>query len=43
MSDMMVDAAGAGGGAISIYIGQEKLDTIILNAQQRHSLVSGGR
>ena len=28
---------------IPIYIGQEKLDTIILNAQQRHALVSGGR
>ena len=33
------------GGSITIpvYIGQEKLDTIILNAQQRHALVSGGR
>ena len=28
---------------IPIYIGQEKLDTIIINAQQRHALVSGGR
>ncbi len=28
---------------IPVYIGQEKLDTIILNAQQRHALVSGGR
>lgn len=28
---------------IPVYIGQEKLDTIILNAQARHALVSGGR
>ena len=28
---------------IPVYIGQERLDTIILNAQQRHNLVSGGR
>lgn len=28
---------------IPVYIGQEKLDTIILNAQQRRNLVSGGR
>ena len=28
---------------IPVYIGQERLDTIILNAQQRHALVSGGR
>lgn len=35
--------AGAGNITIPIYIGQERLDTIILNAQQRHNLVSGGR
>ena len=28
---------------IPVYIGQEKLDTIILNSQQRRNLVSGGR
>lgn len=28
---------------IPVYIGQEKIDTIILNAQARHALVSGGR
>ena len=42
------DALGVNMGAqgdlvIPVYIGQEKLDTIILNAQQRHALVSGGR
>lgn len=42
------DALGANSGAqgdivIPVYIGQERLDTIILNAQQRHALVSGGR
>lgn len=42
------DALGANMGTqgdlvIPVYIGQEKLDTIILNAQQRHALVSGGR
>ena len=42
------DALGSNMGAqgdlvIPVYIGQEKLDTIILNAQQRHALVSGGR
>jgi hypothetical protein len=36
-------AAGEGNITIPVYIGQEKLDTIILNAQQRHALVSGGR
>ena len=36
-------AVGGGDITIPIYIGQEKLDTIILNAQQRHALVSGGR
>ena len=44
----MTDALGANSGAqgdivIPVYIGQERLDTIILNAQQRHALVSGGR
>lgn len=44
-NDMLMSAAPAGAGAITIpvYIGQEKLDTIILNSQQRQSLVSGGR
>ena len=43
-NDMMVSAAGAGaGGMINVYIGQEKLDSIILNSQQRQALVSGGR
>lgn len=38
------EMAMAGGDmVIPIYIGQEKLDTIILNAQQRRNLVSGGR
>lgn len=36
-------AAEGGDIVIPVYIGQEKLDTIILNAQQRHNLVSGGR
>ena len=36
-------AAESGDIVIPVYIGQEKLDTIILNAQQRHALVSGGR
>ena len=42
---MEMQAAGAGGGAITIpvYIGQEKLDTIIVNAQSRYNLMSGGR
>jgi len=44
----MTDVLGANSGAqgdivIPVYIGQERLDTIILNAQQRHALVSGGR
>ena len=40
-----MQAAGVGGGAITIpvYIGQEKLDTIIVNAQSRYNLMSGGR
>ena len=36
-------AAGEGNITIPVYIGQERLDTIIINAQQRHALVSGGR
>ena len=28
---------------IPVYIGQEKIDTIVINAQRRHALVSGGR
>lgn len=36
-------ASESGDIVIPVYIGQEKLDTIILNAQQRHALVSGGR
>lgn len=35
--------AGAGNITIPVYIGQERLDTIILNAQSRRNLVSGGR
>ena len=44
-NEMQVEAAGVGGGAITIpvYIGQEKLDTIIVNAQSRYNLMSGGR
>lgn len=39
-----VENPGNGGDWVfPIYIGQERLDTIILNAQQRHNLVSGGR
>lgn len=36
-------AADGGNITIPVYIGQERLDTIIVNAQQRHALVSGGR
>lgn len=36
-------AVAGGDWVFHIYIGQERLDTIILNAQQRHNLVSGGR
>ena len=44
MNDMMVNAAGVGGTVtMPIYIGQEKIDTIILNAEQRQALISGGR
>lgn len=35
--------AGDGNITIPVYIGQEKIDTIIINAQQRRALVSGGR
>jgi len=35
--------AGAGNITIPVYIGQEKIDTIIITAQQRQALVSGGR
>lgn len=37
------NTAAEGDIVIPVYIGQEKLDTIILNAQARHALVSGGR
>lgn len=41
---MGAGVVGEGGNiTIPVYIGQEKIDTIILNAQQRHALVSGGR
>lgn len=43
---MQVEAAGVGGMApitIPVYIGEEKIDTIILNAQSRYNLMSGGR
>lgn len=44
MNGMMVNAAGVGGAVtMPIYIGQEKIDTIILNAEQRQALISGGR
>ena len=47
-SEEISSLLGANSGAegdivIPVYIGQEKLDTIILNAQARHALVSGGR
>lgn len=47
-TEEIAGALGANTGAqgdlvIPVYIGQEKLDTIILNAQARHALVSGGR
>ena len=44
-SDMQMEAAGVGMAPITIpvYIGEEKLDTIILNAQSRYNLMSGGR
>ncbi len=43
---MQMQAVDAGGGApitIPVYIGEEKLDTIIVNAQSRYNLMSGGR
>ena len=44
-NDMQMEAAGVGMAPITIpvYIGEEKLDTIILNAQSRYNLMSGGR
>ena len=45
-NDMQMEAAGVGGTApitIPVYIGEEKIDTIILNAQSRYNLMSGGR
>ena len=41
---MMEQNAGAGGDiVIPVYIGQEQIDTIIINAQQRYALTTGGR
>ena len=42
---MQMQAVDGGGAPITIpvYIGQEKLDTIIINAQSRYNLMSGGR
>ena len=40
---LVANAGAQGDIVIPVYIGQERLDTIILNAQQRHALVSGGR
>lgn len=42
-STLGANASAQGDIVIPVYIGQERLDTIILNAQQRHALVSGGR
>ena len=45
-NEMQMQAVDAGGGApitIPVYIGEEKLDTIIVNAQSRYNLMSGGR
>jgi phage-related protein len=44
-NDMQMQAIDGGGAPITIpvYIGQEKLDTIIINAQSRYNLMSGGR
>lgn len=36
-------SAESGDIVIPVYIGQEKLDTIIINAQQRYALATGGR
>ena len=45
MNDMQMQAVDGGGAPITIpvYIGEEKLDTILLNAQSRYNLMSGGR
>lgn len=41
---MMEQNAGAGGDiVIPVYIGQEQIDTIVINAQQRYALATGGR
>ena len=42
---MQMQAVDGGGAPITIpvYIGEEKLDTIIVNAQSRYNLMSGGR
>ena len=44
-NDMQMQAIDGGGSPITIpvYIGEEKLDTIIINAQSRYNLMSGGR
>ena len=44
-NDMQMQAVDGGGAPITIpvYIGEEKLDTIIVNAQSRYNLMSGGR
>lgn len=39
----LAGAGGVGDIVIPVYIGQQKLDTIILNAQRRTNLKSGGR
>ena len=45
MNDMQMQAVDSGGAPIpiTINIGEEKLDTILLNAQSRYNLMSGGR
>ena len=45
MNDMQMQAVDGGGAPIpiTINIGEEKLDTILLNAQSRYNLMSGGR
>lgn len=45
MNDMQMQAVDGGGTPIpiTINIGEEKLDTILLNAQSRYNLMSGGR
>lgn len=45
-NDMQMEAAGVGAIpsiTMPVYIGEEKVDTIILNAQSRYNLMSGGR